>query len=154
LKRVLWGLAALPVALVMLIVVAIGMATTDTGFRWLSETAVSLGGGRLAIEGVDGHVGVPIRIAKLVFTSDTERVTLEQIRLEWQPRALLKRRLDIGLLAAQTVRVEILKPDPTPPTLPASLRLPLDVHVAAWDVAHLAVVDSGGTLDFRHLHGG
>ncbi|OJZ10920.1 MAG: hypothetical protein BGP20_09725 [Thiobacillus sp. 63-78] len=153
-KRVLWGLAALPVALVMLIVVAIGMATTDTGFRWLSETAVSLGGGRLAIEGVDGHVGVPIRIAKLVFTSDTERVTLEQIRLEWQPRALLKRRLDIGLLAAQTVRVEILKPDPTPPTLPASLRLPLDVHVAAWDVAHLAVVDSGGTLDFRHLHGG
>jgi len=153
LKRVLRGLAALLATLVLLVAVAIGMATTDTGFRWLGDAAVFLSGGRLAVEGVDGHVGVPIRIAKFVFTSDTKRVTLEQIRLEWQPRALLQRRLDIGLLAAQTIRVEILKPDPTPPTLPASLRLPVDMHVAAWDVAHLAVVDAGGTLDFKNLHG-
>ncbi|MES2369454.1 MAG: translocation/assembly module TamB domain-containing protein [Pseudomonadota bacterium] len=149
----LGGLAALLATLVMLVVVAIGMATTDTGFRWLGDAAVFLSGGRLAVEGVDGHVGVPIRIEKFIFTSDTKRVTLEQIRLEWQPRALLQRRLDIGLLAAQTVRVEILKPDPTPPTLPASLRLPVDMHVAAWDVAHLAVVDAGSTLDFKNLHG-
>lgn len=152
-RRVLGGLAALLATLVMLVVVAIGMATTDTGFRWLGDAAVFLSGGRLAVEGVDGHVGVPIRIEKFIFTSDTKRVTLEQIRLEWQPRALLQRRLDIGLLAAQTVRVEILKPDPTPPTLPASLRLPVDMHVAAWDVAHLAVVDAGSTLDFKNLHG-
>ncbi|WP_018507650.1 translocation/assembly module TamB domain-containing protein [Thiobacillus thioparus] len=149
----LGGLAALLATLVMLVVVAIGMATTDTGFRWLGDAAVFLSGGRLAVEGVDGHVGVPIRIEKFIFTSDTKRVTLEQIRLEWQPRALLQRRLDIGLLAAQTVRVEILKPDPTPPTLPASLRLPVDMHVAAWDVAHLVVVDAGSTLDFKNLHG-
>ncbi|ODU30579.1 MAG: hypothetical protein ABS93_01775 [Thiobacillus sp. SCN 62-729] len=152
-RRVLGGLAALLATLVMLVVAAIGMATTDTGFRWLGDAAVFLSGGRLAVEGVDGHVGVPIRIAKFIFTSDTKRVTLEQIRLEWRPRALLQRRLDIGLLAAQTVRVETLKPDPTPPTLPASLRLPVDMHVAAWDVAHLAVVDAGSTLDFKNLHG-
>lgn len=152
-RRVLGRLAALLATLVMLVVVAIGMATTDTGFRWLGDAAVFLSGGRLAVEGVDGHVGVPISIAKFIFTSDTKRVTLEQVRLEWQPRALLQRRLDIGLLAAQTVRVETLKPDPTPPTLPVSLRLPVDMHVAAWDVAHLAVVDGGSTLDFRNLHG-
>lgn len=152
-KRVLRGLAALLATLVLLVAVAIGMATTDTGFRWLGEAVVFLGGGRLTVEGVDGHVGVPINIAKFVFTSDTKRVTLEQVRLEWQPRALLRRRLDIGLLAAQTVRVETLKPDPTPSTLPASLRLPVDMHVAAWDVAHLAVVDGGSTLDFKNLHG-
>lgn len=152
-RRVLRGLAALLATLVMLAAVAIGMATTDTGFRWLGDAAVFLSGGRLAVEGVDGHVGVPVRITKFIYTSDTKRVTLEQIRLEWQPRALLQRRLDIGLLAAQTVRIEILKPDPTPSTLPASLRLPVDMHVAAWDVAHLAVVDGGSTLDFKDLHG-
>lgn len=152
-RRVLRGLAALLATLVILVAVAIGMATTDTGFRWLGDAAVFLSGGRLAVEGVDGHVGVPVRIAKFIFTSDTKRVTLEQIRLEWQPRALLQRRLDIGLLAAQTVRIEVLKPDPTPSTLPTSLRLPVDMHVAAWDVAHLAVVDGGSTLDFKNLHG-
>lgn len=152
-RRVLGGLAALLTTLVLLVVVTIGMATTDTGFRWMGDAAVFLSGGRLAVEGVEGHAGVPIRIRKLMYTSDTKRVTLEQIRLEWQPRALLQRRLDIGLLAAQNVRVETLKPDPTPPTLPVSLRLPVDMHVAAWDVAHLAVVDAGSTLDFKNLHG-
>ncbi len=146
-------LAALLATLALLIAVVIGMATTDTGFRWLGETAAFLSGGRLAVDGVEGHAGVPIRIQKLTYTSGTQRFTLERVRLEWQPRALLQRRLDIGLLAAQSVRVEILKQDPTPATLPVSLRLPVDVKVAAWDVAHLAIVDAGSTLDFRNLHG-
>lgn len=146
-------MSALLGVVILLIIVATGMATTDRGFRWLGEAAGFLSAGRLAVEGVDGHVGAPIRIAKFIFTSDTTRVTLEQIRLEWQPRALLQRRLDIDLLAVQTVRVETLKPDPTPATLPVSLRLPLDVRVAAWDVAHLVIADSGNTLDFRNLHG-
>jgi translocation and assembly module TamB len=153
LRRALRGLAALLVALALLVAGAIGMTATDTGFRWLGDVAVSLSGGRLAVKGVQGHVGVPIRIRTLVYTSDTTRITLEQVRLEWQPSALLQRRLDIDLLAAQTVRIESLKKDPTPPTLPASLRLPVDVRVAVWDVTHLDVVDAGGTLGFKNLHG-
>jgi len=146
-------LLGLLAGLALLIVVALGMATTGTGFRWLGNAATNLSGGRLALEGLEGHVGVPIRIGKLVFASARQRITLERVRLEWQPRALLRGRLDIDLLAAQTVRVDILKKDATPPTLPASLRLPVDVRVAAWDVAHLDVVDAGGTLGFKNLHG-
>jgi len=146
-------LAALLAGVALLIAVAFGMATTSTGFRWLGEAAVFLSGGRLVIDGVEGHVGVPIRIGKFVLKTDRQRVTLEQVRLEWQPRALLQGRLDIGLLATQSVRVDILKKDTTPSTLPASLRLPVDVQVAAWDVARLDVVDAGGTLAFRSLHG-
>jgi len=151
--RALKALAALLATLIVLAVVVIGMATTDSGFRWLGETAAFLSGRRLAVEGVEGHIGVPIRIRKLTVTSDTTRITLERVRLAWQLRALLKRRLDVDLLAAQSVRIETLKQDTTPATLPGSLRLPVDVRVSAWDVAHLAVVDAGSTLDFRNLHG-
>ncbi|ODU11385.1 MAG: hypothetical protein ABS91_02375 [Thiobacillus sp. SCN 64-35] len=153
-RRVARTLAVLLAILVLLIAAGIGMAMTATGFRWLGEAVVFLSGERLAVDGLDGYVGIPIRIRKLTYTSATKRITLERVRLEWQPRALLHRRLDVELLAAQTVRVEILKQDPTPPTLPASLRLPVDVRVTAWDVAHLDVVDAGGTLAFRDLHGG
>lgn len=152
-KRALKGLTGLVATVVLLIIVAIGMATTDRGFRWLVDAAGFLSAGRLAVEGVEGHAGVPILVRTLKYTSDTTRVTLERVRLEWRPRALLRQQLDIDLLAVQTVRVEILKPDPTPATLPVSLRLPVDVRVAAWDVAHLIIVDSGNTLDFRNLHG-
>jgi len=153
LRRVLKGLAALLATLVLLVAGVTGMTATDTGFRWLADAAVFLSGGRLAVEGVEGHAGVPIRIRTLMYASDTQRVTLEQVRLEWQPRALLQGRLDIGLLAAQSVRVDILKKDTTPPTLPTSLRLPVDVQVTAWDVAHLDVVEAGSTLTFKNLHG-
>ncbi|MBI3432065.1 MAG: translocation/assembly module TamB domain-containing protein [Hydrogenophilales bacterium] len=152
-RRVVKALAGLLAALVLLVAIVVGMATTATGFRGLGGAAVFLSGGRLAIAGLDGHVGVPIRIHALSYTSDTKRVTLGQVRLEWQPRALLHGRLDVDLLAAQSVRVDILKQDTTPLSLPVSLRLPVDVRVAAWDVAHLDVVDAGGTLAFRNLHG-
>ena len=152
-KRVAWGLAGLLASLVLSIAVALWMATTATGFRWLAESASRLSGGQLVIEGVEGHLGVPIRIKSLVLKSDKRRVTLERVRLEWQPRALLQGRLDIDLLAAQTVRIDILKKAPTPPSLPDTLRLPVDVQVAVWDVAQLEVNNLGRTFSFNKLHG-
>ncbi len=129
------------------------LLNTASGFRWLVDTASTLSRGQLAVEGVAGHLGSPIGFRKLVVATDTQRITLAGVQLEWQPRALLQRQLKIDLLAAQQVRVEILKKDPTPPQLPVSLRLPVDVQVAAWDVAQLDVVESGQTLSFRGLHG-
>ncbi len=143
----------------MLLVVAgllaatLGMLNTSSGFRWLVGSTSTLSRGLLAVEGVSGHLGAPIGFQKLVVTTETQRITLTGGQLEWQPRALLQRQLRIELLAVQQVRVEILKKDPTPPQLPGSLRLPVDVHVAAWDVAQLDVVESGQTLSFKQLRG-
>jgi len=153
LRRVAKWVAALLAVLLLALAVLAGMATTTTGFRWLGDAAAYVSGGKLRVQGLEGHLGVPIRIGQLVFTSDTQRVTLERVRLEWRPRALLQGRLDIGLLAAQSVRIDILKKDTTPPTLPTSLRSPVDVRVDAWDVARLDVADAGGTLSFKNLHG-
>jgi translocation and assembly module TamB len=152
LKRIAWGLAGVLALLAALLASVIGLAATDAGMRWLAGTATHLSGGRLAIEGVIGHVGTPIGVQTLRIATDTQRIALTRVRLEWQPRALLQRRLDIDLLAIQNVRIESLKKAP-PPTLPASLRAPVDVRIAVWDVAQLDMVDAGQTLGFRNLHG-
>lgn len=75
------------------------------------------------------------------------------MKLDWQPRSLWHRLVEIDLLAAHHMRVDILKKDPTPPVYPDTLRWPLDIRVAAWDVAQLDVVDKGNMLSFTALHG-
>ncbi len=152
-KRVAWGAVALLAGIAVLLAATLWLAHTSAGFRWLAGTAAGLSRGQVVLDGVEGHLGVPVRIQSIVFTTDTQRVTLQRVHLQWQPRALLQRRLEIDLLAAQNVQVAILKKDPTPPQLPATLRLPVTVRVGAWDVAQLDVVDAGQTLSFSKLHG-
>jgi translocation and assembly module TamB len=153
LKRAAWSIAAVLMVVAGLLAATWGLLNTASGFRWLVGTASTLSRGQLAVEGVTGHLGAPIGFQKLVVTTDTQRITLAGGQLEWQPRALLQRQLRIELLAVRQVRVEILKKDPTPPQLPDSLRLPVNVQVAAWDVAQLDVVESGQTLSFKQLRG-
>jgi translocation and assembly module TamB len=151
LKRAAWGLAALLAVLALLLAAGAFVATTASGFRWLTGAAATLSGERLTFEGIEGHLGVPLSIRKLTLATASRRIEIERLRLEWQPRALWQRRIEVDLLAAQVLRVNILKKDPTPPTLPASLRLPLDLRVNVLDLAQLEIVDTATPLVFRNL---
>lgn len=137
----------------LLLAAAFWLTSTASGFLWLTQQAVPLTQGRLMLEGVEGHLGTSVRIRKLVYATEMRRMTLQQVRLDWTPASLWHRVVDIELLAAQHVRVETLKRDETPPAYPASLRLPLEIRVAAWDVAQLEWADTGQTQTFGALHG-
>ncbi|MDP1646007.1 MAG: translocation/assembly module TamB domain-containing protein [Thiobacillus sp.] len=150
-KRIVWGLVGVFALLVALVAAGALMATTASGFRWLTGAVTTLSGERLKFEGVDGHLGVPLGIQKLTIATDLRRIEIEGLRLEWQPRVLWQRRIEVDLLAAQELRVSTLKKDPTPPELPVSLRLPLDLRVHVIDLARLDVVEAGKTLTFRNL---
>lgn len=152
-RRVAWGLGSLLAALAVLVLGVLWLTTTATGFLWLAKQATPLSDGRLVLEGVEGHLGASVRIEKLIVKTDTQRITLQRVKLDWQPRSLWHRLIEIDLLAAQHARVDILKKDPTPPAYPGTLRWLLDIRVAAWDVAQLDVVDIGQTLRFNALHG-
>ncbi|MBT9591780.1 MAG: translocation/assembly module TamB domain-containing protein [Thiobacillus sp.] len=152
-KRVAWGGASIALALVILVAAVLWLTSTATGFLWLARQATPLSNGRLVLEGVEGHLGASVHIRKLIYKSDLQRITLQQVRLDWKPRSLWHRLVEIDLLAAQHVRVDILKQDLTPSTYPASLRLPLDIRVDAWDVGQLDLVDNGQTRRFNALHG-
>ena len=152
-KRVAWALASLLAGLAVLVLAVWWLTSTATGFLWLAKQATPLSDGRLVLEGVEGHLGTSVHIQKLILTTDTQRITAQRVKLDWQPRSLWHRLIEIDLLAAQHVRLDILKKEPTPPAYPGTLRWLLDIRVAAWDVAQLDVVDLGRTLSFSALHG-
>jgi len=137
------------VLLAALVAAGAYLATTASGFRWLTQTVTTLSGERLKFEGVDGHLGAPLDIRKLTLVTDTQRIEIEKLHLEWQPRALWQRRIEVDLLAAQTIRVITLKKEPAPPEPPDSLRLPFDVRVHAIDLARLDIGEAGASLTFR-----
>lgn len=136
-----------------LVAAAFWLTTTAGGFRWLAGTLASASGGRVEVAGIEGPLGGPLRIRRLAFVTATQRIEIEDLRVEWQPRALWDRVLDVDLLAAQRMRVIRLREDLTPPTLPASLRLPLRVRVRALDLARLDLVDGGTPRTLGALRG-
>ncbi len=153
-KRLLWTF----VALVLLLLALLGglgwLAATPDGMRWLTGELSSLSQGRLKIEGVEGHLLSPsLAVRTLEFNSATQRIRVEQARLDWQPRALWQRRLVIQQLSAQRVVVEMLKPSVEPSTLPASLRLPfgLVLEPARVELARLDILKAGQTLRFADV---
>ena len=152
-KRAAWGLAALLAVVALLLMLMLWLTTTATGFVWLAKQATPLSDGRLVLEGVEGHLATSVHIRKITLTTDTQRITLQQVRLDWQPRSLWQRLIEIDLLSAQYAQVVTLAKDPTPPTYPATLRWLSDTRVAAWDVATLDLVDAGQTQRFSGLHG-
>ena len=129
------------------------LAGTAGGFRWLTHELAALSQGKLKIEGVEGHLLAPLAVRNLEITTATTRIRVEHARLEWQPRALWHRRLDVRLLAAQRVEVETLQPSVEPPQLPVSLRLPfgLKLEPARIDLAQLDIRQAGLTQHFSGL---
>ena len=146
-KRLIYLLAVplLPV------VAAAWLAFTSAGFRLLAGAVDAAGGARLSIEGIDGHLGAPLALGRLVYSDGYKRFELESLRFEWRPRALWQGRIEVDRLAAQTLRITVLKPDPAPPRRPASLRLPFELQVRALELARLDIVEAGNALVLRNL---
>lgn len=135
---------ALAVMLGALFAAGVYLATTASGFKALTRAAVALAGDRLAIEGAEGTLAGAFRIRHLRLDTATQRIVLDELRVDWRPRALRQGLLEVDLLAARALHVTLTQPDDTPPEAPASLRLPFDVRVRAIDLARLAYTDLGG----------
>lgn len=152
-RRLAWGVLAAIITLSIPIAASFWLTTSNAGLRWLTDNASRLSSGQLVIEGVEGQLNAPIDIEKLVFTSATQRVSLQHVHLQWRPRALWQRHLDIELLTIAHVRIEQLKPDLTPAKLPASLRLPFTLKIANWDIARLESINNAQSRVFDALSG-
>lgn len=150
-KRGLVILAGLSALLALLSATGVWLATTADGLRWLTHAAGAMSRGHLQFEGVQGDLSGRLGIAKLTVVSAKQRIEIENLRLEWRPRALWQRRVEVGLLAAQGLRLTVLQKDTTPPILPSSLRLPFDIDVHVADLARLEIVEAGRRFAFTDL---
>ncbi len=150
-KRMVWWVAGLFILLTVLLAAVAWMISSPSGFLWLTRTASVLSQDRLAFTDVKGDLCGSLSIGKLIVATDQQRIKIENLRLEWQPQALWQRRVDMDLLAAQSIQLTRLKPDPTPPELPRSLRLPFELQLRTLDIASLEIVQAGQSLKFHDL---
>lgn len=124
-RRLLVLVAAL---LVLVTALLAGLLATETGARLLLTRLLPVPG--LTIEGVQGHLLGPLRIARLTFDSASQTVALEDLRLDWRPGALFNGRLHVTSLRLARLQVTSKLDQPVEPlVLPARIALPFDLQV-------------------------
>ncbi|MBK6008855.1 translocation/assembly module TamB domain-containing protein [Ramlibacter ginsenosidimutans] len=125
------------------------------------QTVLERIGGRVPLhsEGVQGSFRGPWHIARITWERDGIRVEAEDIRLEWQPLALLEQTLRLEQLAVARVQVTDTRPvKDTPLPEPANLLLPWQVDVQRLQVGSLSyqgrVQFAGSGLDAQYAYDG
>lgn len=146
---------------------ALLLALAAAGVWWWAgqegslQTVLQRIGGSLPLhsEGVQGSFRGPWHIARLTWERDGLRVEAEDIRLEWQPLALLEHTLRLEQVAVARVQVTDTRPvKDTPLPEPANLLLPWQVDVERLQVGSLSyqgrVQFAGSGLDAQYAYDG
>ena len=136
---VLGGVALLGV---LVAIVAVVLAHSETLVRWGLAQAVEAAGGRLEIEGTGGTLRSGINARRIVWHDRTLTVSIEQGRVVPDWRALARGRP--ALRAASASRVEVvLQPSDAAAALPESLTVPVPVEVGLLQVGELQIRVAG-----------
>ncbi|NEX59685.1 translocation/assembly module TamB domain-containing protein [Noviherbaspirillum galbum] len=136
--------AATVIAILLLLLLLLALAGywlvgTSSGARFVLRQAAP----GVQAEGVEGSLLGPLKLAQLSIVQPDRRVVLKDVRLDWDPAALLQRRLHVR--SAGAARIDIVnQPDaiPKPPSLPDRIGLPLQLQIDALNVGQ-GVVSRG-----------
>ena len=140
-RRSPWRLILVTVLLLlsMLLAAAAWLLVTERGAAATFASVVRSVGPGLQVEGVHGGLTGPLRIERISFENAQQRILLDDVRLTWEPSALLQRRLHVTSLHAARLQIIRKIDQPSPPAqLPQSLELPLALQLDA------VQVDGGG----------
>ncbi|MBU0588874.1 MAG: translocation/assembly module TamB domain-containing protein [Gammaproteobacteria bacterium] len=118
-------------------------AGSEPALRWASQQAQDLSGGQLLLKGVQGSLYGPVQVDELSFATEAMRITLKDLRLDWSPRALWRKHLQVDVLTVKTFQFEELKASSEAPQLPPSLKLPVSLSLPKVQVERI-VLKTGG----------
>ncbi|MDH2915722.1 MAG: translocation/assembly module TamB domain-containing protein [Gallionella sp.] len=106
---------------------------TTSGMTWMAGVMERHMRGSFKMNGMTGSLLGGFTIQQLSFDADTQRLDVQGLQVDWQPRALLSQELHLLRVKAQQIELheEKVSASATPLTLPASLQLPLDVTAAS-----------------------
>lgn len=135
-KALAWMLLVLLALLVSLAAALWWALATESGARFVLARALQAAGPDLTLEGVHGRLIGPLRIDRLRQQSQGpgqgkepgQQIEAHGVELRWSPSALWSRRLQIEALEVERlVIITSMQSDPSPPSLPSSLALPLQI---------------------------
>lgn len=127
-------------------------AGQDGSLEWALKRIAR--GAPLQSEGVQGSLRSGLRIARISWERDGLRLEAEDIRLEWQPLAILNRTVHLEQLQVARARVIDSRPASGEPLRePTDLRLPWRVNVESLQVGSLAY-EGRWNMEARKLDAG
>ena len=150
-RRWTWFLVASPVALAFLLVGMVWLAGSETILRFAAAQAPALSAGKLRLDGVHGSLYGPLRVEHLVLDTPEKRFQLNGLHLDWSPRGLLDRQLNVSTLEATELVVTELRPSTKPPALPDSLALPLGLVIPEARLGRLVVRTATGEVALTNI---
>ena len=120
------------------------MVTTDRGTQFAFRHAGRFLPGALTVGSLRGKLGGPLQLSDLRWKTKELDVTIQQLALTWDPRALLHKRLDIARLEADHIQVVSSAPRKAEPERLPDLHLPFNVIVRSARVRDLRVISLEG----------
>ncbi len=126
--------------IITLILTAGGLAISTTGFKWLTTALSQLSSDAITVSGASGSLLNNPGAQTLILTSPDLVITAHDIRLIWQPAALLSGKFDV--LSLQVGDMDILS---LPSPYPDSLSLPLALSIKELAIGKLQLFSKPGT---------
>jgi translocation and assembly module TamB len=120
---------------------------TTSGMTWVAGVMDRHTRGAFKVDGLTGSLFGGFTAQYLAFNSEGQRINASGVQVDWQPRALLSQELHLLHVSVQQIdlHAEQVVTATTAPTLPASLRLPLDVTAAKIHVGEFRWFAVGST---------
>jgi translocation and assembly module TamB len=139
-KRCLhWALAAFLTALLILLLALGWLVASQSGFQWIVGRLLLPAVPQLTIEHYEGRLIGAITLQNIHYKNAEIKVTVKDLHIDWHPRQLLSRTIDMNALRASHIDVLQIAAAtaPTQAATPASsldkvfkqLKLPVDVNI-------------------------
>lgn len=123
-------LIGLVVVLALLLAAGGWLLGTQGGARAAFALLETLPGAPVRAEGVQGRLVGPLQIDRLTLDSAARLISLENLRIDWRPGALLNRHLHVNSLHIGRLGIALkAKKDDEPARLPDSIALPFTLKL-------------------------
>ena len=134
--------------LLLLLGAALGLIGSQTGTRFLAEQARDWVGEEVSWEILEGRLLGPLTVRGLRVSMPGLDLDLDSLEVDWQPTALLHRKVSITQLDAASGTLLLAptdEPAPTEPFDPTTLRSPVDLQLSGVRIRDLSVSQEGAS---------
>ncbi|MGX4642765.1 translocation/assembly module TamB domain-containing protein [Massilia sp. SYSU DXS3249] len=123
----------------------------ETTLQMIAERVARSTGGKLTLSGVRGSLYGAMHIDRIVWRTDEQLAIATNIDLQWSPRQLLSRGIEINKLHAADLRMETLKETDEPAKMPASLAAPFNITLDDARLAKATFVSKGASTEITNI---
>jgi len=123
----------------------------ETTLQMIAERAARATDGKLTMTGIRGSIYGAMHIDRLVWRTDEQLVVATNIDIDWSPRQLLSRGIEISKLHAADLRMETLRESEEPTTMPATLEAPFKIALDDARLARATFVSKGGNTEISNI---